>query len=794
MTGRTTPLWAATVFSWKYLRFIFLAGAVAYYFCLPDVLFKVPYSTLLEDENGNLMSAAIATDGQWRFPESGVVPDKFRQALISFEDKRFSYHPGVDPLALGRAAFANLEEGHIVSGGSTITMQVIRLSRKRPARTIGEKFIEMVMATRLELRCTKEEILRLYATHAPFGGNVVGLEAACWRYFGREPEHLSWGEAALLAVLPNAPALIHPGRNRDLLKVKRDALLDKLHSEGHFDLLTATLAKEEEIPEDPKALPQYARHLLVRAMKEHPQRQRVRTTIDVGLQRQVERIVDSHHERLKGNQIYNAAAIVLDVESGEALAYAGNAGTGSREHGSAVDIIVAPRSTGSILKPFLYAAMLDEGKILPGTLLPDVPTVIAGYSPKNFSNHYDGAVHANLALIRSLNVPAVHMLMEYRYEKLYSLLQSMGMTTLTRPAEHYGLSLILGGAEASLWDLTGMYASMARTLNRFFEHPGKNKYNRADYFSPVYLSGERKGSSAFPQEKSWLSAAAIYQTFDVLKELYRPGEETGWRHFSSSKKIAWKTGTSFGFRDGWAIGVTPRHVVGVWVGNADGEGRPGLTGTDAAAPVMFEIFSRLNDDSWFRRPSMEMTRVTVCSQSGMRNGEFCPSVDTLWVDRAGLETQLCHYHRRIHVSLDERFRVNAGCTTLAEMKALNWFVLPPVQEFYFKAKNISYRSLPPYRAECRPAASGGMDLIYPRLDTRIYIPVELDGRPGQTIFRLAHQEAGAQVFWHLDGHYVGTTRGTHQLALKPAHGKHILTLVDHHGIVLERSFEVLSTM
>lgn len=786
-------LWVAAKCRWKYLRVLFLAASIGYYFCLPEVLFDVPYSTILEDRNGNLLSAAIATDGQWRFPEAEVVPDKFRTALLAFEDKRFGYHPGVDPAAMGRAFFRNFQAGRVVSGGSTISMQVIRLSRKRSSRTVWEKIIEMVLATRLELRYSKDEILKLYATHAPFGGNVVGLEAACWRYFGRDPGQLSWGEAALLAVLPNAPALIHPGRNRDELNRKRNGLLGRLYEQGHIDTLTATLARQEPIPENPAVLPRHARHLLTRVMKEERNMQRVRSTVDLSLQQHVERILDEHHQRLKGNQIFNAAALVLSVESGEVLTYTGNVGEVGEGHGAAVDVITSPRSTGSILKPFLYAAMLDEGRILSGTLLPDVPTIVAGYSPQNFSNQYDGAVRADMALIRSLNVPAVHLLMDYRYEKFHALLKSMGMSTLTRPAEHYGLSIILGGAEGTLWDISGMYASMARTLNHYFQWPGKNKYHRDDYFAPTYVLQQREAQS-FPEANSWLSAFSIYKTFDVLKELYRPGEESGWRYFSSAAKIAWKTGTSFGFRDGWAIGVTPGYVVGVWVGNADGEGRPGLTGTDAAAPVMFEIFSHLKKGGWFERPSTEMSRITVCSKSGMRNGEFCVETDTVWVGKKGLETQRCTYHRRIHLSADERFRVDADCYALTDMKAVNWFVLPPVQEYYFKARNISYHSLPPYKPGCQSPATGRMDLIYPRNDTRIYIPRELDGHAGEAIFRLAHQEKDASVFWHLDGRFVGITRGTHQLALHPGYGRHILTLVDHQGAVLQRNFEVLSTM
>jgi penicillin-binding protein 1C len=203
------------------------------------------------------------------------------------------------------------------------------------------------------------------------------------------------------------------------------------------------------------------------------------------------------------------------------------------------------------------------------------------------------------------------MLRDYRYEKFHRLLKDAGMTTLVQPADHYGLSLILGGAEGTLWDVTGMYASMARTLNNYFEHPGKNRYDKMDFHAPVYLA-DRRGSGSHLEHGSWLSAASIYLTFEALKEVYRPGEETGWRYFNNAKQIAWKTGTSFGYRDGWAVGVTPAYAVGVWVGNADGEGRPGLTGTEAASPLMFDIFSQLGASAWFERPQIEMQQVVTC--------------------------------------------------------------------------------------------------------------------------------------------------------------------------------------
>ncbi len=776
----------------KWVIIIFIALFTFYFFSLPRSLFNNPYSTVLEDRDGNLLSASIATDGQWRFPQQEFVPQKFKESLILFEDKRFSYHLGVDPIAIIRAALQNIKAGKIESGGSTITMQVIRLSRNKP-RTFFEKIIEMILATRLELAYSKDEILSMYAAHAPFGGNVVGIEAASWRYFERSLSELSWGESAMLAVLPNNPSLIHPGKNRAQLKAKRDRLLERLMESGKFDKITLELAMAEELPDKPLPLPRYAKHLLATAAMDGHAQQRIKSSIDEGLQQQTESIIDDHFKSLSGNQVFNAAAIILKVNSGEVLAYVGNTNAG-KEHGEMVDVVRAPRSTGSILKPILFAAMMDDGKLLPQTLVPDIPTIISGFSPKNFSRDYDGAVPADKALIRSLNIPAVHELQVYRYEKFHELLRSVGITTLTYEPDHYGLSLILGGAEGTLWDIAGVYASMARTLNNYFTSPGKKRYNKNDFHAPKYLlSNEFDNKTKTNSETSWLSASGIWLTFETLKELYRPGEETGWRHFNSTKKIAWKTGTSFGFRDAWAVGTNSDYTVAVWVGNADGEGRPGLTGTQMAAPILFDLFSLLPGQSWFQQPTSEMVQIDVCSNSGQRISSNCESSDKIWVTTNGLHTVPCEYHKKIHVTLDSKYQVNLNCENEERMRQIDWFVLPPAQAYYFKNKNLSYKPLPPLRRDCTESSLVAMELLYPKPGASIFIPRELDGAPGLTLFQAAHRSTEATIFWHLDGVYMGSTKKNHQISLSAAPGAHLLTLVDDKGEILTQPFQILQS-
>ena len=776
-----------------FLLFFFALGLL-FWFCLPNPLFRSPTSYVIDDANGQLLGASIATDGQWRFPPTAEVPDKFAKCIIAFEDKRFMHHPGFDVLAIGRAIKQNLRSKKVESGGSTITMQVIRMATK-DKRTFWNKAKELFMAARLECRYKKSQILSLYASNAPFGSNVVGLDAASWRYYGRSPDKLSWGEMAAMAVLPNSPSLVNPGKNRNILLRKRNELLDKLVQQGIVDATTASLAKLEPVPDKPLPLPQLAPHLLER-FKTDSEREdygdtRIKTSIRAGLQRQVNQILERHHQTLKANDINNIAAVVLDVETGETLAYAGNIShPEDSTMQSDVDVVNAPRSPGSTLKPLLYAAAMHEGLILPNSLLPDIPTQILSFHPKNFDLVYDGAVPASQALARSLNVPAVRLLQQYKTDRFCDLLHKVGITTLTKPADHYGLSLILGGGENTLWELSGAYADMARVLNHYSKY--NSRYDPADYHNPVYTTVSR--SKPDLQRSGLLDAGSIYFTLQAMEEVMRPGEEMLWGQFTSTQRIAWKTGTSFGFRDGWAIGITPKYVVGVWVGNTDGEGRPGLTGINTAAPALFEIFRLLPvTREWFEMPMGEMVKIKVCKQSGYRAGEYCDDTDEEYVPKSGLNAPVCPYHQVVHLSADGKWQVTGNCVPPNQIVNKSWFVLPPSMEYYYRAKSYVYHVLPPFRPDCLQGERGNpMEIIYPKEGAKIYVPFEADGSRGRVVFNAAHRQNGIKIFWHLDDDYVGETKDFHQLALNPPPGKHILTLVDGNGNTAHVGFEVLS--
>ena len=789
-------------FPWRAAFVAVALGAVilAFAFSLRGPLFSVSYSPVLFDREGRLLGAQVAADGQWRFPAAGNPNERFVAALVEAEDRRFWRHPGVDLLAVIRAVHQNVSNRRVVSGASTITMQTIRLSRGNRRRTLPEKIVETVLALRLELGTSKDEILRLYATHAPFGANVVGLEAAAWRWFGRSSEELSWAEAATLAVLPNSPGLIHPGRNRDALQSRRDALLERLHHRGHFDAETLSLALAEPIPGEPLPLPRLAPHLLSRLVVEAGGVAEFRdsrpaamvTTIDRDIQERAAAIMNRASERFANHGIMNAAALIINTRTGETLAYVGN--TDSPRAGD-VDIVTSWRSSGSLLKPFLYAAMLDTGDILPSSLVSDIPTRVGSFSPQNMSRTYLGVVPADEALTRSLNVPAARSLRVYGVDRFARLLRSLGLTTLFRHGDDYGLPLVLGGAEVTLWEITGLYAGLARAARGYT--------GSSAFFPPAVFPRETPPAGSRSGEARLISPGAAWLTLETMVATLRPGEEARWQEFASAMNIAWKTGTSFGFRDAWAVGVTPEWTVGVWFGNATGEGRFELRSSVTSAPVLFELFSALdalggNRETWFPKPVLELRRVETCAASGFPAGVNCAEISTAYLPVHAAAPSVCPFCRTVVLNLNEDRRVTLGSGATGETVERKWFVLPPAEEWHFRRWNREYRPLPPEETlgetgVARAALPGErvLALFNPEPGAQIYVPRELDGREGRIVFSAAHRDDAELIHWHLGGSFLGSTMTFHEMEARPPPGPQTLTLVDGEGNTLTRNFTVL---
>lgn len=728
--------------------------------CLPKDLFEdVSYSTVVEDCNGMLLGARIADDGQWRFPLCDTLPEKFVTALVEFEDRRFYKHGGVSLRSLARAMQQNIRNKRVVSGGSTISMQVIRLSRGGE-RSLWTKAVECFMAIRLESRYSKNEILRMYASHAPFGGNVVGIDAALWRYLGSSDCEMSWAEAATLAVLQNSPSTITPSKNREALLGKRNRLLVRLCDAGHITQEECQIALEEPLIELPYTIPQYAPHLVEYYNQNH-HGQKITTGVDLELQKQMDDITTRWSEELRLSGAHDLAAVIIDVRTGETLAYCGNADMSYERDGKWVDIARSPRSSGSILKPILYCAALQSGQILPQMLISDIPTDFGGFAPKNFSGAFYGAVPADEAIAQSLNLPCVGMLKEYGASRFVETLRDCGTSSFNAPASKYGLSVILGGAEVTLLEITKLYADMAAR----------------------YQGGSTRLAD-FPLN----DRMALYQTFEAMRKVNRP-DQLDWKRVSSVQNVAWKTGTSYGSRDAWAIGLTLDYAVGVWVGNADGSGTPNLTGARTAGPVMFDLVGLLPFTHWFDEPSDEGAEIAVCRHSGHRAGRYCSDTVTAKVSKVGSESTICPYCHPVHLSIDEQYQVvNRSEPTITK----NMFSLPPTMEYYYKQSHPEYIPLPPVKLSSYYSKNDSlpMKFIYPADGSVIRIPKQLDGSRGSLICKVAHSNPVSELFWHCDDNYIMMTQDIHAVALDFCPGNHTITVVDTNGLAISVTISV----
>lgn len=761
---------------------------------LPASLNQQQYASILLARDGSLLGASIAPDQQWRFAPVEQLPEKYLQSLLLFEDQHFYRHPGINPLAIARALKGNMAAGKVTSGGSTISMQLARLLRQqelqasklKSSRNLHSKLAEAFLALQLEWHLSKSDILIHYASQAPFGGNIVGLRAAAWRYFGRSPEYLSWAESALLAVLPNSPALIHPGRQRDLLQQKRDRLLQRLHQQQLLSDLDLQLALLEPLPERPQVLPQIAPHLLATLKKRAPEKNLFHSTLDMPLQQLVNQIAQRHGARLANEGVNNIALVLIDHQSMETLAYLGNKPFNkSHRFAPDVDIVQRPRSTGSILKPLLYGLMLQEGELAPTSLIPDIPTQINGYSPRNYDRNFRGAVPAQFALAHSLNIPAVRMLRDYGIGRFQEKLQAMGMSSLFRPADDYGLTLILGGAEASLWELTSIYARLAAAARD------------GDKPQPLvqWLLPQPDGEQRTENSKPVIRQGAAWLTLHALIEVARPGNDNYWRDFAGSQTIAWKTGTSYGLRDAWAIGSNGRYTLGVWVGNAGGEPATFISGQSSAAPILFDVFDALPSVNWFEKPSHALKTISVCKDDGYLAGGQCDATD-IEIPSISHYEKITPHHRRIYLDAQQQFRVHNQCESVSNMNIRDWFVLPPAQEFYWRQYHANYQPLPPWRKDCIAESAQQdddipLELIYPQPRSRIYIPVDLEGKRSRVILKAVHRDPAATLYWHLDDEFLGETKIFHEREASLEPGLHKLLVMDKQGYKVERRFRVI---
>lgn len=740
-----------------------LIGLGWFYLLMPDKLFVVPYSTVVNSKSGQLLNARIAADGQWRFPPSDSLSTKFVKALLTYEDEHFYDHSGVRFQSIARALKQNYEAGKVVSGGSTLTMQLARMSRGNQSRNYLQKFIEVFLALRIEWSMTKDQILKSYSAHAPFGGNVVGLEAASWRYFGRASTEISWAEAAMLAVLPNAPGIIHPSKNRSNLLEKRNWLLKKLYENGELDEESYRLSTLEELPAKPLPIPQMANHFLNFLVNQEGPEKTFQSTLNYSLQKNVNYATRHFHETERLKNIHNLGVVVVDNRTLEIVAYVGNSPAGN-DHQQNVDNVRARRSTGSIIKPLLFAECLQKGTFLPTQLVKDYPIRFGSYSPTNYFKTFDGAVPFDEAIARSLNVPAVNVLKEYGEGVFLNDLRELGFSTFNHSASHYGLTLILGGGEVTLIELGEVYANMAHEL-AFFPQPTTWK-------SLVSHSTESQSEKPSP-----ISPGNIYHMIKAMQKVILP-DDRKYFQLVDHRKIAWKTGTSFGARDSWAVGISPKYTVAVWVGNSNGEGVSGLSGLTDAAPLMFKVIDEIPDFvGEFYPPYDVMYEVEVCSQSGLLAGGLCQHTEKMDVSNTIQYAEKCHYCQQIWVDT-QGHRVSKSCDVLANSEYR--FVLPNRMEWYYSPLHPNYKPMPDWREDCRPIENQGLDklsFLYPQNNDEIV----LSDHSQKIVVQAVYRKRDEPLFWYLNNEFIGETNSYHEMAISPERGNQLITIMDSKG-------------
>ena len=732
-----------------------------------------PTSTIVLDRSGELLRVFLSKDQMWQIPVSSEkLSPKLKMAVIGFEDQYFRWHVGINPISLFRAAIVNLKFGRIKQGGSTITMQVARMMEPKE-RTIFNKLIEMFRALQLELRYSKDEILDFYFNLAPYGGNIVGVGAASQLYFHKSPDQLSFGECALLATIPNSPNLFRPDVDLQATINARGKVLKILFEQEKITLQQYEEAIAEPIPERRIEVPFMIPHLSTKLAQLYPQNLTLETTIDQKIQQRAESVLQTHLRPFRKQGITNGAVVVIENETRNVLAMVGSYHFFDEKNQGQVNGAMAPRSPGSTLKPFIFALGIEHGLVSPQGLLFDVPVDYSGYKPINYDQMYHGAVTVEEALIRSLNVPAVNLYAQLGNDGIHSFLNEAGISTLPKPRDYYGLSLILGGCEVTLLELTNLYAGLA---------------SGGKFHSCRWLKDQ-------PQQegKLLLSDGTCYIISEMLSQLRRPELPSSWEYAVNLPKIAWKTGTSYGHRDAWSIGYTPQYTIGVWVGNFDGKGVPGLVGAELAAPILFALFTALEKpaaNQWFIQPQ-SVSRRQVCAVSGMPMSKYCASAkEELYLPGKSPIGQ-CNIHQMILVDKKTGSRLCSHCRigrAYDEAIVEQW---PGEIATWLERNGYPIEKIPEHFSGCSKLASGEKPIIRsPSANTEFKIRPSVSVKYQKILLDASVSNRTQKIFWFLDGKLIYSGVPTEKIFIVPKIGSHNLMCMDDEGRTSEVKFVV----
>ena len=732
------------------------------YYKVPIIFEKNNYSTVVLDKNGEILRVFLNEKEDWKYPAiDEPIPEKLKIATILYEDKNFYKHIGIDMKSLLRAIMLNIKNMKKVSGASTITMQVSRLLEPKK-RTYFNKIKEIIVSFIIEIRYSKDEILRYYLNNAPYGGNIIGYKTASLKYFNKLPDNLTWSEAALLSVLPNAPGLINPKKNHDQLIIKRNNLLKKLYEYSIISESEYKLSLREGVTNIVYNFDFYAPHFCEKVKRECKENI-IYTTIEKQLQINIEKILYEYIEELKEIGINNGAVVVIENSSKNVISYIGSNNYWDKINGGMVDGVTAKRSSGSTLKPFLYALAIDKGLISLDSKLKDIPSYYGNFSPQNASREFQGMVTVREALINSLNTPIVNLLDEFDLLEFYNFFKEIKMD-INDTYGHYGYSIILGGMEVNLLEISSLYTALA---------------NYGDYSKLKYIvDKEEKSKNIFSQGSSYL-------ILDTLKDVSRPGDEFYWDKFINKDKISWKTGTSFGRRDGWAIGMTPKYTVAVWVGNFNGKGSYKLTGVESAGTLLFRIFNSLGNENIaeFTEPKGELKEIYVDEETGYFIDN---SVENIEINKIKIkyptqakQLRVSPYYKYVYLDKTCEYEVCSKCWKHDKVFKKN--LVYPVDIINFYQKNgIKFHKKFEHNPNCSTNyEQNSFNIIYPKNNSKILLP--LNNENIRETLNIKTNFTIGKLFWFLNKELYIETINKSEINMALPLGENIITIMDSNG-------------
>jgi penicillin-binding protein 1C len=748
----------------RLIKRLFLGGiSIVLLFSLLCLIFPLPddieYSTCILDDHAQLVHAFLTRDQQWRMKlDSSELTDLLKRTIISKEDKYFYYHPGVNPLALCRALIGNILHGKIISGASTITMQLARALEPRK-RTYFNKLVEIFRAEQLELKYSKQEILERYLNMVPYGGNIQGVKAAAFFYFRKSPNHLSLAEITTLSIIPNHPSTLVIGKNNDRIMKARNHWLKKFQRQNVFTAKEIEDALKEPLTATRNAAPALLPQLSLKLKKSG--RENIMTHIDMNKQFKLEKLISDYTQAARLKNIQNAAVIVIDNQTHQVISYIGSADFHDTLDGGEVNGAAAVRQPGSTLKPLLYALCMDDGILTPNQIINDVAVNYQGYAPENFDRKFNGYVSMEYALEHSLNIPAVRSLQLLGKDRLVQSLAACGFESVKKDQGKLGLSMILGGCGASLEQLTGLFSLFA---------------SQGLYYPPSY----QKTDTCVNPERI-ISTASAYMINEILSKLNRPDFPLNWQTTAHLPKIAWKTGTSYGRRDAWSIGYNGHYTVGVWCGNFSARGVPELTGANTATPLLFKIFNTIDydaSDRWFTKPASVDERM-VCSETGLLPGTNCTNLVTAYFIPGVSSSNVCTHLQEVFVSADEKISFCRSCMPANGYKKKLFRIIPPEIQRFYEENHIVYQKLPPHNPFCEKIfREEGPVITSPTSGSEYLIskktpePLQLSCHSGNDVNR---------IYWYINDRYYKTTYSGSKQFFIPEDGPVKISCTDDKG-------------